>query len=61
MLTHKKREKNPERRALLNKGTERMSADGLNNVQYILIGTVKYPLFTYMAINTGDPMTDKRK
>jgi hypothetical protein len=55
MLKHEGRYKNPNRIKLLNEATQRKDIDGLNTVKYDLYGILKYPLFTHMIINVGDP------
>ena len=57
MLKHGSRWKNPERVNLLHNSHLRAKTDGLNSVVYELHGIVKYPTFTHLLINVGEPPT----
>jgi hypothetical protein len=58
MLKHKKARKNPERNKLLKNGRRKYNLDGLSTVVYNLIDIIKYPLFTHILIDVGNPSDD---
>jgi predicted glycosyltransferase involved in capsule biosynthesis len=54
MLKHKHQELNPVRMKVLERANQRMDFDGLNNVQYTLLNTTVYHLFTHFLIAVGE-------
>ena len=52
---HKPRKRNPNRFRILQDSLQSSELDGLNTATYKLNYIKKYPLFTYMSIDVGDP------
>ncbi len=55
MLKHSARFKNPIRNKLLNHAHNRFTVDGLNNVNYTIVESTNYKLFTHILIDVGQP------
>lgn len=55
MLNHKPRKRNPNRFRILQDSLQSSDLDGLNTAKYKLNYIKKYPLFTYISIDVGDP------
>jgi hypothetical protein len=55
MLTHKARKRNPNRFRILQDSLQSSELDGLKTAKYKLNYIKKYPLFTYISVDVGNP------